>query len=88
MDRKQQAARIQRIVDVIAQKAIAMPPDARLAFIKGEIAKVREDFRRTYETDPRLFISAMDLINSMYGQVKTRLEFLEMGSGKTGALDE
>jgi hypothetical protein len=49
---------------------------------------VREDFRRTYEADPHLFISAMDLINSMYGQVKTRLEFLEMGSGKTGALDE
>jgi len=74
--------------DALARKAVAFPPDARLAFIKGEIAEVREDFRRTYETDPRLFISAMDLINSMYGQVKTRLEFLEMGSGKTGPLDE
>jgi hypothetical protein len=48
MDKKQQAARIQRIVNTIAERATAVPDGARPVYIQEEVAKVRDAFRRTY----------------------------------------
>jgi hypothetical protein len=85
MERKQQAERVQRLIDAIARKAMVLPPDARLAYIKQEVAKVRADFRRTYEADPRLAASAMLLVDPMYSAVKARVSFLERNAGNAGA---
>jgi len=79
VDRKQQAARIQKIMDLIAQRAIELPPDARPAFIKTEVTGIRSDFQRTYEADPRLAVSAMALVDGMYGEIKMRVRRLERG---------
>jgi Tfp pilus assembly protein PilF len=79
MDRKQQAVRIQRIVEAIVQRALEVPPDNRPAYIKNEIAKVREAFRQTYEADERLTASAMEFVDSMYSWIKARAKSLELG---------
>ena len=44
MDREQQAECVRQVIDSIAEGALALPPEARLAFIKAEIVKVRGDF--------------------------------------------
>jgi hypothetical protein len=80
MDKKQQAERVRRIVEAIAQRAIEVPPDNRPAYIKNEIAKVREAFRQTYEADERLTTSAMGFVDSMYSWVKARAKSLELDS--------
>lgn len=77
MDRKQQAERIQRIMDSIAQRAVRLPADTRLSFIKDEVARVRGDFQRTYKTDARLAGSAMTFEDGMYGQIKMLVKNLE-----------
>ena len=80
MDREQQAERVRKVIDSIAERAFALPPEARPAFIKAEIVKVRGDFLRTYEADPRLAASAMELVDGIYSQVKARLKFFEVRS--------
>ena len=77
MDRDQQAERVRTTIDSIAERALAVAPEARLAFIKTEIVKVRGDFLRTYEADPSLAASAMELVDGIYSQVKARLKFIE-----------
>jgi hypothetical protein len=84
MDKKQQAERIQKIVDTIALKAIEFPLEARPAFIEGEVARVREAFRQTYEADPRLAACAMELVDQMDEWIRERVQILEVGDGKTG----
>jgi hypothetical protein len=74
MNREQQAARIQKIVDTIAERSIAVPPDARPAYIQEEVAKVREAFRQTYEADARLAAYAMEFVDSMAGWINARIE--------------
>jgi hypothetical protein len=54
MDREQQAVLIQKIVNTIAARALAVSSDARPVYIREEVAKVREAFRQTYEANPRL----------------------------------
>jgi hypothetical protein len=83
MDRQQLAARIQRIVNTIAERVIVVPPEARPAYIQEEVAKVREAFRQTYEADERLAAYAMDLVDSMAGRIEARVHALETeASGK------
>jgi uncharacterized protein YqgV (UPF0045/DUF77 family) len=84
MDKKQQAERIQKIVDTIAMKAIELPLEARPTFIEGEVAKVRDAFRQTYEADPRLAACAMELVDQMDEWIKERVQILEIGGGQTG----
>jgi hypothetical protein len=84
MDKQQQAERIQKIVDTIALKAIEFPLEARPALIEGEIARVREAFRQTYEADPRLAACAMELVDQMDEWIRERVQILEVGDGKTG----
>jgi hypothetical protein len=86
MDKQQQAERIQKIVDTIALNAIELPPDDRPAFIEGEIARVREAFRRTYEADPRLATYAMELVDQMDQWTREQIQALEAGGGKTGTV--
>jgi hypothetical protein len=82
MDMKEQAEHVQKIIDGIATNAIALSPDARPAFIKAEIAKVRRSFLQTYEADPRLVSAAMGFLDTMYGAVKAQARFLqEKGDG-------
>ena len=65
MDREQQAERIQRIVNAIAVRSLAVPPDVRPAYIQEEVAKVREAFCQTYEADARLAAYAMEFVDAM-----------------------
>lgn len=66
-------------METIAHRAIEVPPDNRPAYIKNEIAKVREAFRQTYEADERLTASAMEFVDSMYPWIKARAKSLELG---------
>jgi hypothetical protein len=75
---------IQTIVDIIALKAIALPLGARPAFIEGEIAKVRDTFRQTYKTDPKLAADAMKLVDQIDQWTRKRVQILEIGGGRTG----
>jgi hypothetical protein len=86
MDRKQQAARIQKIVDTIAERSIAVPPEARLTYIQEEVAKVREAFRHTYKADARLAVYAMEFVDHMAEWIAARVHSLETeaGEGRTG----
>jgi hypothetical protein len=77
MDKREQAARIQRIVNTIAERATAVPADARPAYIQEEVVKVREAFRRTYEADARLAAYAMEFVDSMDQCIKARVQALE-----------
>jgi hypothetical protein len=86
MDREQQAARIQRIVNTLAERSLGMPPETRMAFVQEEVTKVREAFRQTYEADPRLRACAMELVDSMTGSIEARVRELEAeASGKPEA---
>ena len=85
MDRKQETERIRDVIDSIAEGALALPPETRLAFIKAESVKVRGDFLRTYEAEPRLAASAWELVDGIYSQVKARLKFFEQ-NGHSGAV--
>ena len=76
MNREQQAARVQRLVETIAQRAIERPRDARPAYIRDAIGKVREDFRTTYAADERLTTSAMELVDAMEGWITARVHTL------------
>jgi hypothetical protein len=84
MDKQQQTERIQKVVDTIALRAIELPLEARPAFIEGEVARVREAFRQTYEADPRLAACAMELVDQMGEWIRERVQILEGGDGKTG----
>jgi hypothetical protein len=77
MDREQRAARIQRIVNTIAERSLAMPREIQTTFIQEEVAKVRKGFRQTYEADPRLRACAMELVDVMPASVKARIHVLE-----------
>jgi hypothetical protein len=77
MDRKQQAARIQKIVDTIAERSLGVPPEARPAYIQEEVAKVREAFRQTYEADARLAAYAMEFVDSMAGWINARVKAIK-----------
>ena len=85
MDRKQESEHVRDVIASIAEGALALPPEARLAFIKAEIVKVRGDFLRTYEVEPRLAASAGELVDGIYSQVKARLKFFEQ-NGHSGAV--
>ena len=88
MDRQQQAARIERIVDTIAERSLDVPPEIRAAFIQEEVVRVREAFRETYEADPRLRACAMDLVDSMTGSVEARIHALETEASGTAEVEE
>ncbi len=85
MDRKQQTERVRKVIDSIAKKALVLPPEARLAFIKAESVRVRGDFLRTFEVDPGLAASTVELVDGIYSQVKARLKFFEQ-NGHSGAV--
>ena len=65
MNREQQAARIEKIVTTIAERAVTVPPDHRPAYIQDEVEKVRQAFLQTYEADEGLRACAMELVDSM-----------------------
>jgi hypothetical protein len=77
MDKQQHAARIQRIVNTIAERATAVPDGARPAYIQEEVAKVRDAFRRTYEADESSAAYAMEFVDTMARWIKARVHALE-----------
>jgi hypothetical protein len=77
VDRKQETERVRKVIDSIAKKALVLPPEARLAFIKAESVRVRGDFLRTFEVDPGLAASTVELVDGIHSQVKARLKFSE-----------
>jgi len=84
MDKKQQAARIQRIVNTIAERATVMPEGARPAYIyiREEVARVRDAFRRTYEADEGSAAYAMQFVDTMDRWIKARVRELETERSK------
>ncbi len=77
MDKKQQAARIQRIVNTIAERVTAVPEGSRPAYIQEEVARVRDAFRRTYEADASSAAYAMQFVDTMDRYIKARVRELE-----------
>ena len=86
MNREQQAARIEKIVTTIAERAVTVPPDHRSAYIQDEVEKVRQAFLQTYEADEGLRACAMEFVDKMSGWIETRVHTLEAeASGKAEA---
>ena len=77
MNREQQAARIEKIVTTIAERAVSVPPDQRSAYIRDEVEKVRQAFLQTYEADEGLRACAMELVDAMPGRIEARVHALE-----------
>lgn len=88
MDKKQQATRIQRIVNTIAERATAVPDGARPAYIQEEMAKVRDAFRRTYEADESSATYAMQFVDTMDRWIKARVHELETERSRVELLRE
>ena len=88
MDKKQQAARIERIVNTVAERAAAVPAGARLAYVQEEVAKVREAFRQTYEADASGTADAMAFVDSMAGWIRSRIHALEARSSRVELIRE
>jgi hypothetical protein len=82
MDRRQQAARIQMIVNTIAERSLVVPLEARPAYVHDEVAKVRETFRQTYATDPKLTAYAMGFVDRMERWIQARVRALETSGDK------
>ena len=86
MNREQQAARIEKIVTTIAERAVTVPPDHRSAYIQDEVEKVRQAFLQTYEADEGLRACAMEFVDKMRGWIEARVHTLEAEAvGKTEA---
>ncbi|MPR12365.1 hypothetical protein [Microvirga tunisiensis] len=86
MNREQQAARIEKIVTTIAERAVSVPPDHRSAYIQDEVEKVRQAFLQTYEADEGLRACAMAFVDKMSGWIEARVHTLETEAvGKTEA---
>jgi hypothetical protein len=86
MNREQQAARIEKIVATIAERAVPVPPDHRSAYIQDEVEKVRQAFLKTYEADEGLRACAMELVDSLTGRIEAGVHALEAeASGKAEA---
>ena len=88
MNREQQAARIEKIVTTIAERAVSVPPNHRSAYIQDEVEKVRQAFLQTYEADEGLRACAMAFVDKMSGWIEARVHALEAEAeavGKTEA---
>ena len=86
MNREQQAARIEKIVTTIAERAVSVPPNHRSAYIQDEVEKVRQAFLQTYEADEGLRACAMAFVDKMSGWIEARVHALETeAAGKTEA---
>ena len=86
MNREQQAARIEKIVTAIAERAVSVPPDHRSAYIQDEVEKVRQAFLKTYEADVGLKAYAMEFVDKMSEWIEARVQALEAeASGKAEA---
>jgi hypothetical protein len=88
MNREQQAARIEKIVTTIAERAVTVPPDHRSVYIQDEVEKVRQAFLQTYEADEGLRACAMAFVDMMSGWIEARVHTLEAEAeavGKTEA---
>ena len=86
MNREQQAARIEKIVATIAERAVSVPPDRHSDYIKDEVEKVRQAFLTTYEADEGLRAHAMGFVDKMSEWIEARVQALEAeASGKTEA---
>jgi hypothetical protein len=84
MNREQQAARIEKIVTTIAERAVTVPPDHRSAYIQDEVEKVRQAFLQTYEADEGLRACAMAFVDKMSGWIEARVHTLEAEAEAVG----
>ena len=80
MNREQQAARIEKIVAAIAERAVSVRPDNRSAYIQDEVAKVRQAFLQTYEADEGLRACAMESVDKMSVWIEAQVREREAGS--------
>jgi hypothetical protein len=86
MNREQQAARIEKIVTTIAERAVTVPPDHRSAYIRDEVEKVRQAFLQTYEAEEGLRGYAMEFVDKLSEWIETQGHALETEAvGKTEA---
>ena len=77
MNREQQAARIEKIVTTIAERAVTVPPDHRSAYIQDEVEKVRQAFLQTYEADEGLRAYDMEFVDCMAGWINASVEAIK-----------
>jgi hypothetical protein len=84
MNREQQAARIEKIVTTIAERAVSVPPNHRSAYIQDEVEKVRQAFLQTYEADEGLRACAMAFVDKMSGWIEARVHTLEAEAEAVG----
>ena len=80
MNREQQAARIEKLVTMIAERAVSVPSEHRSAYILDEVEKVRQAFLQTYEADEGLRAYAMEFVDKMSEWIEARVHALETGA--------
>ena len=84
MDVKEQTQRTLRLVDELAMRAIELPPDVREAFIKAEVAKLREDLLRDTGNNPAVIDIANTFADGLAEWVLALVKMMQVSHGSSG----
>jgi hypothetical protein len=84
MDVKEQTQRTLRLVDELAMRTIEVPPDAREAFIKAEVAKLREDLLREAGSNPAVIDIANNFADRLAEWVPALVTMMQVFHGSSG----
>jgi hypothetical protein len=81
MTNRRYAEQINRIINIIASKAVEMPPSKRSRFIDGAVLELREAFRQTYKGDPVQSARAMEFVDKIDGWTRALVRSRESAGG-------
>jgi hypothetical protein len=84
MDVKEQTQRTLRLVDELAMRAIELPPDVREAFIKAEVARLREDLLREAGFNPAVIDIADNFAHGLAEWVPALVKMMQVSHGSSG----
>jgi hypothetical protein len=86
MDLKEQTQRTLGLVNALAMRAIELPPDAREAFIKAEVAKLREDLLRDTGTNPAVSDITNTFADGLAEWLPALVKMMQVSHGSSGGM--
>jgi hypothetical protein len=84
MDLKEQTQRTLGLVNALAMRAVELPPDACEAFIKAEVAKLREDLLRDIGTNPAVIDIANTFADGLAEWILALVKMMQVSHGSSG----
>jgi hypothetical protein len=84
MDLKEQTQRALGLVNTLAMRAIELPPDACEAFIKAEVAELREDLVRGAGNNPAVIDIANTFADGLVEWIPALVKMMQVSHGSSG----